>query len=213
MNTLDYIKDKFELDLEQKQLPIQIPNFGRNQMATLFSELGFTIGAEIGVAHGKYSRILLDANPDIKMLYGIDPYVPHKGYRDYVSNKTFTVLRTDAIKALGNKKNYTFIEKFSADAVKDFDDESLDFVYIDGDHCFEAVVADISMWLPKVRKGGIISGDDYFRSKGNARMHVVEAVQGYTKAWSIRPWFVLGRDAKIEGEIRDSGRSWLWVKS
>ena len=47
-------------------------------MAELFAELGFTIGAEIGVAHGKFSKIMLDANPNIKMLYGIDPYVPHK---------------------------------------------------------------------------------------------------------------------------------------
>jgi len=211
MSTLDFIQNKFSLDLNGR-CPIEIPNFGRNNMAELFAELGFTIGAEIGVAHGKFSKIMLDANPNIKMLYGIDPYVPHKGYRDYVSNKTFTILRTDAIKALGNKRNYKFIEKFSLDAVKDFEDESLDFVYIDGDHCFEAVVADIAAWLPKVRKGGIISGDDYFRSKGNARIHLMDAVQGYTNAWGIKPWFVLGRQAKIEGEIRDSGRSWMWVK-
>lgn len=36
-----------------------------------------------------------------------------------------------------------------------------DFVYIDGDHRYEEVVKDICMWLPKVRKGGILAGHDY----------------------------------------------------
>jgi hypothetical protein len=32
---------------------------------------------------------------------------------------------------------------------------------IDGDHSYEAVKADIQAWLPKMKRGGVISGDDY----------------------------------------------------
>jgi predicted O-methyltransferase YrrM len=50
---------------------------------------------------------------------------------------------------------------FSADAVKNYEDESLDFVYIDADHEYEGVKRDIELWFPKVKKGGVIAGHDY----------------------------------------------------
>lgn len=49
----------------------------------------------------------------------------------------------------------------STEAVKQFADQSLDFVFIDADHRFEAVSADICAWLPKVKRGGILAGHDY----------------------------------------------------
>ena len=42
-----------------------------------------------------------------------------------------------------------------------FKDESLDAVFIDADHSYEAVKTDIQNWMPKVRKGGILAGHDY----------------------------------------------------
>lgn len=207
--TLEYIRDKYDLDLSKS--PVEIPNTGRRQLAELFGELKYQYGVEIGVAHGKFSDVMVQSNPHLKKLWGIDPYVFHKGYADYTHRETFLLLKKDAHNLLDKYKNYRFVEEFSVEASKDFDDGTLDFVYIDGDHCFESVVADIAAWLPKIRKGGIISGDDYFHGKGHSKMHVMEAVQGYTKAYNIKPWFVLGRQAKIPGEIRDSGRSWLWV--
>lgn len=45
-------------------------------------------------------------------------------------------------------------------AANNFDDESLDLVLIDGDHSTEAVCRDIDVWLPKVKNGGILCGDD-----------------------------------------------------
>lgn len=207
--SLNYIEKKYGLDLTQRA-PIEIPNTGRQQLVDLFAELGFIYGAEIGVALGKFSDMIIKANPNLVKLWGIDPYLPQKGYRDYTHPKTFNQLKTDAHNLLDGYSNYEFIESTSLEAVKRFEDNSLDFVYIDGDHCYEQVVADIAAWLPKIRAGGIISGDDYFRSKGPAKMHVVDAVNGYTRAYNIRPWFLLGRQAKIEGEIRDSGRSWFW---
>jgi cephalosporin hydroxylase len=40
-------------------------------------------------------------------------------------------------------------------------DGSLDFVYIDAEHTYEGCLADLRLWSPKVRRGGIVSGDDY----------------------------------------------------
>ena len=69
-----------------------------------------------------------------------------------------------------------------------------------------------SFYNPKVKKGGILAGHDYLEITKPTHTHVFEAVNAYTKSYDIKPWFVLGRDDKIPGEIRDKRRSWMWVK-
>lgn len=53
------------------------------------------------------------------------------------------------------------IRKASVDVAKDFEDRSLDVVFIDANHDYTEVKKDIEAWLPKVKFGGIISGHDY----------------------------------------------------
>jgi predicted O-methyltransferase YrrM len=61
---------------------------------------------------------------------------------------------------MGERK-YNVIKGESKVAAKMFLDESLDVVFIDLTHTYEAVKEDIKLWLPKVKKGGFIAGDDY----------------------------------------------------
>ena len=61
---------------------------------------------------------------------------------------------------MGERK-YNVIKGESKVAAKMFLDESLDVVFIDLTHTYEAVKEDIKLWLPKVKKGGYIAGDDY----------------------------------------------------
>ena len=49
----------------------------------------------------------------------------------------------------------------SIEASKLFEDKSLDFVLIDADHSYEAVKEDLRAWVPKIKPGGVIAGDDY----------------------------------------------------
>ena len=49
----------------------------------------------------------------------------------------------------------------SVAAARRYDDESLDFVFIDAGHTEAEVAADIAAWLPKVRSGGVLAGHDY----------------------------------------------------
>lgn len=215
MDTLEYIIEKFNLSIGEKaRMPVEIRNFGRDQMAGLFNELGLRVGVEVGVRGGDYSLTLCQAIPAIK-LWGIDPYIRIKGYRDITKQATFDEYEAEARKKLTlyvARGQYHFVKELSLEALVHFKDESLDFVYIDGNHDFQNVTNDIAEWSKKVRPGGIISGDDYFKHKGPARIHVYQVVNAYTDAWHIRPWFVAGTKAVVPGEVRDHGRSWFWVK-
>lgn len=210
MDTLAFIIAQYGLDLEQRS-PIEIRNMNREDLAILFGDLGFRVGVEVGVRNGGYSEFLMSVNPELT-LYGIDPYEPHKGYRDHTRKSTFEGFEKEAHEKLDKYPNYHFVRKYSADVVKNIPDNSLDFVYIDGDHSFYEATFDIEKWSSKVRSGGIISGDDYFKHKGNARIHVYQVVNAYTDAWKIRPWFIVGSKEIVPGEKRDHGRSWFWVK-
>ncbi|MEO8466245.1 MAG: class I SAM-dependent methyltransferase [Gammaproteobacteria bacterium] len=53
------------------------------------------------------------------------------------------------------------VKALSANAAKQFQDATLDFVYIDADHRYQGVIVDIDAWLPKLKPGCPIAGHDY----------------------------------------------------
>jgi predicted O-methyltransferase YrrM len=212
MNILEHILKKYKLTFDDKTpMPIEIPNVGRDNLSSLFHEIGFKVGVEIGVLAGEYSEVLCQANPGLK-LYGIDPYEAHAGYPNHAWQSSLDKYYEEAKARLAPYKNYEFVKKYSLDAAGDFADNSLDFVYIDGNHDFYNVTADITFWTPKVRPGGIISGHDYFDHKGASGIHVYQVVNAYTEAYGIRPWFALLKSIPAEGQQPNEDRSWLWVK-
>jgi len=80
----------------------------------------------------------------------------------------------------------------SEEASKGFADESVDFVFIDGDHSYEGCSTDIRCWWPKVKPGGLLSGHDYRDEFG---FGVVRAVQEFLNGRELRlglnhTWFV-----------------------
>lgn len=142
-------------------------------------------GVEIGVATGYYSSEII-ALGRVEKLYGVDPYVPHQGYRDYTRETTFDKLRNESHQRLEGHPNYEFIETYSTEASHRFKDNSLDFVYIDGDHSYEAVMDDIKTWFPKLKSGGVMAGDDYAESPRDRRFYdVIRAVDEYVETNSI----------------------------
>jgi predicted O-methyltransferase YrrM len=58
--------------------------------------------------------------------------------------------------------HFNMMKMTSAEAAKLYANESIDFIMIDGDHEYEAVKADIQNFLPKMKKGAIMTGDDAF---------------------------------------------------
>jgi len=216
MNTLQYITDKYKLSIG-RNMPVEIPNTDRVDLAELFNELGFTVGAEIGVLRGAYSKVLCEKNPNMK-LYCVDPYLAYEGFLPGEPNQAEQDDIFEECKGVLSPYNCEFIRKMSVDASKDFEKGSLDFIYLDANHRFEHVVNDLVAWIPKVRPGGIISGHDFHRMSErtdlkNNPVHIPPALFGYTSAYRIHPWFVIGQKYAPVGDKRDRYRSWMWVNS
>jgi hypothetical protein len=64
------------------------------------------------------------------------------------------------VRRSGHRRTY-LLEMPSLEAAAQLPDASLDFVFIDGSHDHESVIADIRAWLPKVKPGGVLAGHDY----------------------------------------------------
>ena len=212
---LEYFKiDPTGIDTRLRRMPIEIPNVGRGDLALLFAHLGYTTGVEVGVEEGAYSEMLCRRNPGVH-LFCVDPWQAYSGYREHVNQAVLDAFH-DAVVDRMTPFHATIVRKFSVDAAKDFADQSLDFVYLDGNHDFFHVTDDLRAWLPKLKAGGIISGHDYCRRTDQHRtqrytVHVAEVIDAFTAATHVNPWFVLGRKAIVEGEARDRPRSWSWM--
>ena len=212
-STFDYIINKYELKVG-REYALSIPNMGRNDLAVLFAELGFVLGAEIGVERGIYSEILCKGNPALH-LYSIDPWKAsayEPGVHGVETDQAGYDARFEETKKRLAPYKSDIIRKDSLSASKYFPNESLDFVYIDGNHDFVNVTQDIHLWSKKVRSGGIVAGHDYAFFPKRKYNHVKYVVQSYTRAYGIIPYFVVGAEAVGEpGVTRDAIRSWFFI--
>lgn len=193
--------------------PAEIPNCSRDDLPEFFVQMGFKVGAEIGVYKGEFSEKLAEAGLN---LFAIDPWKAYKGYGMPVDEERLNSQYEQTKKVLAPYPNCKIIRKTSMEAVEDFEDGSLDFVYIDGNHEFRYIAEDLQEWTKKVKKGGIVSGDDYFYvkiGKGPQLWHVAHVLNAYVKAFGIEDFYILGRKKTKEGEKRDKWRSWMFKKS
>lgn len=167
-----------------------IANQNRNDMADMFEKLNFKRGAEIGVARGDYSEVLC-SRIKLEKLYSVDPWIVV--YEDIRSIKK-GVKRQERYYGIAKEKLSKYpaceiVRKTSLEAARDIPYESLDFVYIDGAHTFDYVMVDLIEWGKRVRKGGIISGDDYKIHKAG---DVMTPVNTYIEAHNIDVLNIMG---------------------
>jgi len=87
------------------------------------------------------------------------------------------------------------IRQTSEKAVKSFKDNSVDVVYIDGNHNYSYVLQDIEIWYPKVKKGGVIGGHDF---RGHA-LGVILAVVDFVDR------------NKLRDKLQSGGVDW-WIR-
>ena len=136
----------------------------------LINDMDLKVGVEVGVREGFHSLHLLK-NTNIT-LFGVDIK-----YDSRVEEpKKFT--------------RYQYHLKSSESFCKEFDDNSLDFVYIDANHTYEESKKDIYNLWSKLRYGGIFCGDDYLYCSNPAEgfYNVVDAVEEFVDEYDLKLW-------------------------
>lgn len=121
------------------------------------------VGVEVGSLRGDFAAYLLK-NWNGKRLYLIDAwrYTPgaHDGNNaDPEGQRDNMSAAFRAVYEFGSRA--VIVRDSSVMASQLFPDGVLDFVYIDAAHDYESVKDDLRVWIPKVRPGGLVIGDDY----------------------------------------------------
>lgn len=136
--------------------------------------------AEIGVFEGTFSKQIVEAiQPNC--LFMIDIFTGYCDSGDQDGNNVVHRQMDDVYKQL---VTYTLDKPFmrllkgrSADILASFPDNSLDFVYLDGDHSYQGVKSDLIASFPKVKNGGWLMGHDYEMNMMKARTHYTFGVK------------------------------------
>lgn len=91
----------------------------------------------------------------------------------------------------------------SIEAAKEFDDETIDFLYIDTDHRYRHTLDEIRAWAPKISRHGILAGDDFAVGNPKVGMEygVITAVFDFLK--ENRNWQLLGLALESGSEKRN----------
>ena len=136
----------------------------RNNIGEYLTSLGLiNKGVEIGCFKGEFSKVIVSKWSGT--LYMVDPWRPlGSEYIDSSNHKNHSEAYSETMGNIGGYEDRAImVRALSEQAVDLFEDNSLDFIYIDGNHAYDFVKQDIELWYPKVKKGGLISGHDYLQ--------------------------------------------------
>lgn len=117
---------------------------------------------EIGVFKGQNPKFVLNSF-DIDKIHLIDPYIPLDYLPQYFGTKEMVNTSKEESESLliKHKDKCVWYQDFSENVVHKFDEESIDIIYIDGNHSYDAILRDLENYYDKIKKGGLIIGDDY----------------------------------------------------
>lgn len=160
----------------------------RKGLKELIAHLGVTSATlvEVGSYAGESASIFLSSGR-FATIHCVDPW-DTPGAK--LAMEAFDEL---AAKAAGRVVKH---QARSVDAAQSFDDESVDVVYLDGDHSLTAVRADIRAWMPKLRPGGWLAGHDYYWEFPGVLRGVHELVGKPERVFRDGSWVVRRRELK-----------------
>ena len=123
--------------------------------------------AEIGVFKGDYAQHILKNCPSVKTYVMVDPWRNLSDWNkpanknDDTFNQYFkeSMAKTDFAKS-----KRKILRGKTTEVVDQIQDNSLDFIYIDGDHTLKGITIDLVNLWPKLKANGVIIGDDFHPS-------------------------------------------------
>lgn len=162
----------------------------REFIADLVSRLAVRRIAEVGTRACELAEYMSQL-PGVEVVYAIDDW-------SYWSEEEREQHRGAALKRVAaSKSKIRLIEKSSCRAANDFEDFSIDLVYVDADHEYEPVVADLLAWWPKTRV--VMAGHDWmlWSPMSTRVVGVVPAVEEFAER--------AGRKIRIDGRATSLG--------
>lgn len=136
----------------------------RNQLGDYLNRLELKgVGVEVGSAYGGFARTVL-STWEGRRLFLVDPWTrqPAEVYKERTEHIDYEAHLQSCIRLARFDSRCKLVRAYSVQAAPRFKKNSLDFVYIDGNHCYEAVKEDLEAWHPKVKPGGLFAGHDFY---------------------------------------------------
>lgn len=141
----------------------EILNTGRIEtISNILNKIGAKTGVEIGVFKGEFSRNILERWNGT--LYLIDPWreLSDEEYLDSSNHKNHQDAFAQTMESIKGFESRAFMLRgLGEEMVHLFKDNSLDYIYIDGNHDYDHVKQDLELWWPKLKAGGLLAGHDY----------------------------------------------------
>jgi hypothetical protein len=152
----------------------------REDLPDILRARSYRVGMEIGVARGAFSEHIL-RRWDGK-LYSLDCWEHQE--KEYI---TASFNDSNGLQQAYYEETRRRLAEFGGRSVivKGFStkvtiEEMLDFVYVDANHSYGAVLADLEYWYPKVRNGGMVAGHDFEQGTINgADFGVIKALETF----------------------------------
>lgn len=155
---------------------------------TKYIQQGFRC-LEIGVWKGDYSNEILQRKPS--ELHLVDPWkfqpeFSSKWYGGKIAKQQNDMdnIYNSVVKRFMGKPVHIH-RGFSSNLYNEFEDSYFDWVYIDGNHEYDYVLDDLKNYLPKVKSGGFLCGDDYVWKNDNNELTVKNAVLEFIKKTNL----------------------------
>jgi hypothetical protein len=155
--------------------------------------------AEIGVWHGDFSKEILQMTQPVE-LHLVDPWLfmpdlplrgyggreaPDQAYMDDMARRVAEMFSADARVSVHRMRSEEFFRVMR--------EKQFDWIYVDGDHRYEAVLADLSGSWPLLKAGGLLAGDDFLFNKTEERdMPVKRAVERFSSERGV-PFQLVGK--------------------
>lgn len=129
------------------------------------------LGTEVGVWRGELSADLLRSFPNL-FLFMVDLWQPFDGSAMQHKDNSVEVMLAAMENARQNTEFAAYRRRLfasgSVEQAEHWTDHSMDFVFLDADHFYESVRADLHAWWPKVHPSGVLAGHDY-NGRGDRR--------------------------------------------
>ena len=174
-------------------------SFVSRQLVRLLQNRPHAIGAEVGVFKGNTSAALLGALPGLRKLICVDPWVelpefkkhsPNKAGRVYNANWAHVRARfVEQVMDVYGERALP-LQMLSITAADLLPNNELNFLFLDGNHGLKYVREDIRAWWPKVKMGGLVTGDDYVNKPTYGVIQAVQELFNGAQKHIGRVWYV-----------------------